>query len=70
MQNNKSGDNLSGINLYLNIIKNIGINSTNIFEIDNIEFYTKLIQDYKQIKKFPKVYMNLIRQYINILFHL
>ena len=67
MQNNKSGDNLSGINLYLNIIKNIGINNQNIFEIDNIEFYTKLIQDYKQIKKFPKVYMNLIRQYINIL---
>ena len=69
MLNNK-GENFSGINIYLNLLRNIGINNSNIYEIDSIEFYAKLINDNKQmniIKKFPKVHMNLISQYINLI---
>ena len=38
MLNNK-GENFSGINIYLNLLRNIGINNSNIYEIDSIEFY-------------------------------
>ena len=67
---NNESENMSGINIYVNILKNIGINNPNIFEIDDIEFYQKLTKNETQfniIKKFPKVHMNLIRQYIKLL---
>ena len=63
LPNNKKGS-LSGINLYLNVLKNIGNNNINKFEIGDMDFYNKLINDFKQIIKFPKIYMNFIRQYL------
>ena len=66
LPNNKKGS-LSGINLYLDLLKNIGTNTGNIYEVESIEFYNKLINDFRNIIKFPKVYMNLIRQYLNLL---
>ena len=66
LNNNNKSDNLNGINLYLNLLKNIGTNNSNKFEIDDIEFYLKIIKDNPQIKKFPKVHINLIRQLMNL----
>ena len=60
-------DNMNAIDIYLNLLKNIGLNNQNIFELDSIDFYNKLNQSYTQIKKFPKIHMNFIRQYINLI---
>ena len=67
---NNKGENFSGINIYLNLLRNIGINNPNIYEINSPEFYAKLNNDKNEmniIKKFPKVHMDLKSQYINLI---
>ena len=66
LPNNKK-ESLTGINLYLNLLKNLGMNNTNIYQIDDIEFYSKIINDFEKIKKFPKVYINFVREYSNLI---
>ena len=66
LPNNKKGC-LSGINLYLNLLQNIGNNNADKFEINDMDFYNKLINDFPQIIKFPKIYKNFIRQYLILL---
>ena len=68
----KKNDILQGINIYIYLLKIIGLfdtlNNENIFEINDInDFYSKSINDFQKIKKFPKVYMHFIEQYINSL---
>ena len=66
--NNYKSNNLTGINMYLNILKNIGTNNPNIYEIEDIEFYPKIIKESNYVKKFPKVHISLMRQYINLIY--
>lgn len=65
-ESNKTGD-LCGISIYLNLLKNTGVNNSNIYEIDDMEFYNKFVKDNNRIKKFPKVHISLLRQYINLI---
>ena len=70
-ENNKNSKNdIGGLDIYLNILKIIGlcdnINDENIYDIVDVgEIYTKIIYGYEKIKKFPLVYMDYIKQYIN-----
>ena len=69
---NDNNDAMKGINIYINLLKIIGLsknlNNKNIFEISDIyNFYSKIINDFEKIKKFPKVYMHFIKQYIDLI---
>ena len=69
---NKNNETLKGINMYIYLLKIIGLCNTlkneNIFEINDINnIYTKSLYNFEKIKKFPKVYMHFIKQYINLL---
>ena len=68
----KKNDTLQGIIIYIYLLKIIGLfgtlNNENIFETNDInDFYSKSIYNSEKIKKFPKVYMHFIEQYINSL---
>ena len=59
-----------GLDMYLNILKIIGlcenIDDENIYDIVYVgEVYSKIIYGYEMIKKFPLVYMDYVKQYIN-----
>ena len=67
-----NNDVMKGINMYINLLKIIGLcknyNNENIFEISDIyTFYSNLIYNFERIKKFPKVYMHFIKQYIDLI---
>ena len=68
--NSNNGNDMGGLDIYLNILQMIGlcenINDENIYDIVDVgEIYTKIINGYEKIKKFPLVYMDYIKQYIN-----
>ena len=73
--NNNNLKNMKGINLYINILKIISLNDDEKNEkyFENSEISDAIINLYKtisnskQIKKFTKVYINFIKQYINVL---
>ena len=71
-KNSNNKDTMKGINMYINILKIIGLcknfNNENIFEITDIyDFYSDIIYNFEKIKKFPKVYMHFIKQYIDFI---
>ena len=71
-KNNNNNDIMKGINIYINILKIIGLCKNlkieNISEIsDAYDFYSKSIYNFDRIKKFPKVYMHFIKQYIDLI---
>ena len=71
-QNDKNDDNLKGIKMYIFLLKILALNNNNneedIFEIPEIEnFYIKYIYNFPQIKKFPLIYMDFLKQYINLI---
>ena len=68
--NSKNKNDMGGLDIYLNILQMVGlcenINDENIYDIVDVgEIYTKIINGYEKIKKFPLVYMDYIKQYIN-----
>ena len=70
--NNNKKECLKGIIMYIYILKIKGlinnVKNDNIFDINDInDFYMKNIYNFKRIKKFPKVYMDFLKQYINLI---
>lgn len=68
--NNNSKNDIGGLDIYLNTLKIIGLseslNDENIYDIVDIgEIYIKIIYGYEKIKKFPLVYKDYLKQYIN-----
>ena len=69
---NNNSESMKGINMYIYLLKIIGLtnnlNSDKMYEINDInEFYSKIIYNFNRIKKFPKIYMHFIKQYINFI---
>ena len=73
-----NNDDMKGIDIYINKLKIIGLNidlknetkiiSNNSKEINYMNtLYPKIIYNYDRIKKFPKVYMDYIKQYIGFI---
>ena len=72
LSTNSKKDCMKGIIMYIYLLKIKGlinnVEKDNIFDINDInDFYPKNIYNYERIKKFPKVYMDLIKQYTNLI---
>ena len=68
--NKNSKNDMGGLDIYLNILKIVGlcenINDENIYDIVDVgEIYPKIIYGNAKIKKFPLIYMDYVKQYLN-----
>ena len=71
---NNNNDIMKGIIIYINLLKIIGLSNNkkneSILELADVyDFHSKVISNYGKIKKFPKVYTNFIKRYLNFIQH-